>query len=199
MRTETLPVFIVSTGSMCIPYDGACDGWSHPFDRTLHVGDLIIIEGVNPKDLNTNYPNSDIIVFQNPADQTGTPIVHRITSEVIQGGKYYFYTKGDGNPPAPWPSPAEKYAPDLGWYTSNYYDQNPTVPKGSIPQNLIIGKVVMRIPWLGWITIAGGSLQAWMAQRGISIGIPIIVLFVVLIVVFEFAVPYIKRKKLIKA
>ena len=61
-----VPVRVVESGSMCVPYDGTCDGWSHPFDHTLHVGDIIIIQKVNPVDLNANYPNSDIIVYRNP-------------------------------------------------------------------------------------------------------------------------------------
>ena len=76
----SVPVRVVESGSMCVPYDGACNGWSHPFAHTLHVGDIIIIQKVNPEDLNTNYPNSDIIVYENPTDPTSTPIVHRIVA-----------------------------------------------------------------------------------------------------------------------
>ena len=74
----SVPVRVVESGSMCVPYDGACNGWSHPFAHTLHVGDIIVIQKVNPADLNSNYPNSDIIVYENPTDPTSTPIVHRI-------------------------------------------------------------------------------------------------------------------------
>ena len=79
------------------PIDGACDGWSHPFDHTLHIGDIIIIQKVNPADLNANYPNSDIIVYENPTDPTSTPIVHRIVATYKVNGTLYFQTKGDGN------------------------------------------------------------------------------------------------------
>ena len=44
----SVPVRVVESGSMCVPYDGACDGWSHPFAQTLHIGDIIIIQKVNP-------------------------------------------------------------------------------------------------------------------------------------------------------
>ena len=63
------PALTVESGSMSIPYDGADNfglSIAHPFDRTLSIGDIIIVQGVNPKDLNTNYPNSDIIVFHDP-------------------------------------------------------------------------------------------------------------------------------------
>ena len=65
------PALTVESGSMSIPYDGVDNFWlsiAHPFDRTLSIGDIIIVQGVNPKDLNTNYPNSDIIVFHSPYD-----------------------------------------------------------------------------------------------------------------------------------
>ena len=80
---------------------GGCDGWTHPFEQTLHVGDIIIIQRVNAEDLNANYPNSDIIVYQNPSLQNNldaTPIVHRIVEKYQDvNGTWYFQTKGDGN------------------------------------------------------------------------------------------------------
>ena len=69
----------------------------HPFNRTLNVGDIIIIQGVDPETLNTNYPNSDIIVYKKPADPEDTPIVHRIVASYEINGTLYFQTKGDGN------------------------------------------------------------------------------------------------------
>jgi signal peptidase I len=94
-------VAVVPSGSMCIQYDASCDGWTHPFDRTLHVGDILIIEPINPNDLNTNYPNSDIIVFHNPQNPSEL-IVHRIIGVTDVNGILYFTTKGDGNG-NPWP------------------------------------------------------------------------------------------------
>ena len=40
----SVPVRVVGSGSMCTTYDGRCDDLlsiMHPFDRTLHTGDLI--------------------------------------------------------------------------------------------------------------------------------------------------------------
>ena len=98
------PALTVESGSMSIPYDAYDNFWdsiAHPFDRTLSIGDIIIIQGVNPKDLNTNYPNSDIIVFHSPNDYNML-IVHRIISTEVVNGTTYFLTKGDGNG-NPWP------------------------------------------------------------------------------------------------
>jgi hypothetical protein len=195
LHTKTLPFFIVSSGSMCIPYDGACDGWSHPFARTLHLGDLIVIQGANPQTLNANYPNSDIIVFQDPSNPDGVPIVHRITSEILQNGTLYFFTKGDGNPPATWPNNVETYSPDYGWYNPNYYNDHPNIPRGSVPQEFILGRVVMRIPWLGWVTIYTEKLQGWLSEHNLNVGVPIIAILIALLVVVEFIVPLMKRKK----
>ena len=97
LNTKIPPALAVVSGSMCIPYDGACDGWTHPFDRTLHVGDIIVIEGVDPHNLKTNYPNSsDIIVFHSPNNPSEL-IVHRIIKTTVVNGTIYFQTKGDGN------------------------------------------------------------------------------------------------------
>ncbi|MCL4430556.1 MAG: hypothetical protein M1167_07360 [Chloroflexi bacterium] len=166
----SVPVRVVESGSMCVPYDGACDGWSHPFDHTLHVGDIIIIQKVNPADLNANYPNSDIIVYKNPNGVT--PIVHRIVSEQEINGTLYFKTKGDGNGPITWPA------------VPNYYDNIPD--SRGVPQDLVEGKVILRIPWFGWITLF---------MRGNSWALPVVIALIVLLVAVEFVLPLAKDKK----
>jgi signal peptidase I len=168
------PALAVVSGSMCIPYDGACDGWTHPFARTLHIGDLIIVQGVNPEDLNINYPDSDIIVFHQP-DDSNELIVHRIVAVDEINGTLYFRTKGDGNSPVKWPdtpSPSE-YDP---WQTNG-------VP--GVRQDLVVGKVVMRIPWLGHLVLFMRN----------SVGLPIVVALIIIIVIIEFIFPLLRGKK----
>ena len=165
-----VPIRVVESGSMCVPYDGACNGWSHPFDPTLHVGDIIVIQKVNPTALNANYPNSDIIVYKNP---TGvTPIVHRIVEKQEINGILYFKTKGDGNGPLTWPS------------VPNYYDNIPDA-KG-VPQDLVEGKVILRIPWFGWITLF---------MRGNSWALPVVIALIILLVAVEFVLSVVKDKR----
>ncbi len=171
-----VPVRVVESGSMCVPYDGACDGWSHPFDHTLHVGDIIVIQQVNPADLNANYPNSDIIVYENPTDPTDTPIVHRIVATYEVNGTLYFQTKGDGNGDK-WPA-----TPSTGDYDSNSLWHTGQ----GVPQNLVIGKVVMRIPYFGWVTLL---------LRNNPWGLPVVIGLILLLVVLEFIIPLIKGKK----
>jgi signal peptidase I len=167
------PLRVVESGSMCVPYDGACEGWislDHPFAQTLHKGDIIIIQAVNPADLNANYPNSDIIVYRNPNGVT--PIVHRIVDKQEINGTLYFKTKGDGNGPVTWPA------------IPNYYDNIPDT-KG-VPQNLIEGKVILRIPWFGWITLL---------MRGNSWALPVVIGLIILLLIIEFILPVIKEKR----
>jgi len=171
LNTKIPPALAVISGSMCIPYDGSCDGWTHPFDPTLHVGDIIVIQGVDPKDLNTNYPNSDIIVFHRP-DKPSELIVHRIVKEETINGKLYFYTKGDGNPPEKWPAPATG---------TDFW--------GAVSEDAIEGKVIMRIPWIGLIAIK-------MQQLGVKGGyvIPVILIIIIALVILEFIVPLLRHK-----
>lgn len=162
------PALAVITGSMCIPQDSECNGWAHPFDRTLHIGDLIIIHGVNAADLNADYPNSDIIVFHKPTDPDEL-IVHRIAAKEVINGTVYFYTKGDGNPNHKWPDAIQSAEYD-SW--------------GKVSEDLVVGKVIMRIPWVGY---------AILFMRN-SVGLPIIIALMVILVVIEFILPLRKKK-----
>lgn len=165
------PVLAVVTGSMCVPYDGECDGWTHPFDHTLHIGDLIIVQGVNPADLSADYPDSDIIVFRKPGNPDEL-IVHRIVTKNVVDGKLYFRTKGDGNGISRWPDipqPSE-YDP---WGVSG------------VSEDDVVGKVVMRVPWVGHIVLFMRN----------SVGLFIVVAIVVLLVVVEFVLPILREKK----
>ncbi len=173
----SVPVRVVESGSMCVPYDGACDGWSHPFNHTLHIGDIIVIQKINPADLNANYPNSDIIVYENPTDPTSTPIVHRIVAAYEVNGTRYFQTKGDGNG-VQWPKVP----------SPQQYDSNTIYPGNGqgVSQNYVIGRVVLRIPYFGWVTLF---------LRNNPWGLPVVISLIMLLVVLEFVIPIIRSKK----
>jgi signal peptidase I len=166
------PALAVVSGSMCVPYNGQCDGWSHPFSHTLHIGDLIIVQGADPTILKSDYPESDIIVFKKPADQNEL-IVHRIVNKEEREGKIFFFTKGDGNSNTRWPDipSSSEYDP---WNSGN-----------GISEDLVVGKVVMRIPWIGHFVL--------FMRNGI--GLPIIVGLIVILVVVEFMIPILRNKK----
>ena len=172
------PVLAVVSGSMCIPYDGACDGWSHSFERTLHIGDLIIVQGVNPADLNADYPNSDIIVFKDPRDTTNPDlIVHRIVSEQVIDGKLYFRTKGDGNSAKKWPTPKSALL-------DQDYDPWAIPPAPGVSEDAVVGKVIMRVPLVGNIVLFMRN----------SNGIIIVVAIAAILVILEFIIPIFRKK-----
>jgi len=171
---NTNPVVVVPTGSMCIPYDGGCNGWDHPFNRTLHVGDLLILQGVDPRDLNTDYPNSDIIVFHQPGNLDEL-IVHRIVSAEEVNGVLYFRTKGDGNGFNKWPN------------TPQATDQDPwsIPPAPGVSEDQVVGKVIMRIPWAGHIVLFMRT----------TLGLVAVVILVALLLIIEFVIPEFKKKQ----
>lgn len=154
------PMLAVASGSMCILPGPYCDGWSHPFERTLHVGDLIVVEGMNVSNINAApYPDGDIIVFhQLSGDEL---IVHRAIEKKVQNGEIYFVTKGDGNMGADQPIPADH----------------------------VIGKVVLRIPWIGHLALIMRN----------STGVYLIIALIIILVVIELLIPVFRGKKPEKA
>ncbi len=176
LGTDT-PIRVVESGSMCTTV-GGCDGFSDIFTPTLHIGDLIIIQKVNPQDYNANYPNSDIIVYQNPelANNLGdTPIVHRIVERYEVNGVYYFQTKGDGNGDH-WPANI----------SSTEYDSSTLWNTGQgVSQDQVLGRVVMRVPYVGWITLL---------MRNTAWALPVVIAVIMILVIAEFVLPSLKPK-----
>ncbi len=177
----SVPLRVVESGSMCVPYGKDCDGWlslNHPFSPTLHTGDIIVVQGIDPKELKTNYPYSDIIVYEKPNDPKDTPIVHRIVASYEENGTLYFQTKGDGND-TPYPAAVN----------SSEYDSNRgiifTCGRG-VPANLVEGKVIMRIPYNVWITL--------ILQRNYLV-LPVVVIVMTLLIILEFGMPLLKSRK----
>ena len=115
---------------------------------TLNVGDYLIVHGVDDdSEINADKEFGDIIVFRKPTDPDEF-IVHRVIEKTWneEEGRYYFKTKGDNNSSSdPW----------------------------SITKDDIIGKVVWKIPLLGYIKIFLGT------QIGMVI---VVILFLILIV-----------------
>ncbi len=158
------PALAVASGSMCLTAHMSCDGYSHPFDRTLHVGDLIIVQGVDPNTIKASpYPDGDIIVFRRPS--AGDLIVHRAIASETYENVTYFETKGDANPSADY------------HYGTGTHD-------GMISQEMVIGKVVMRIPWVGHLALF--MRESW--------GIYLILILIALLVIVEFALPLFRKK-----
>lgn len=130
------------------PLCGVASGSMKP---TLRVGDIIIVQGVDPDEINAApRPEGDIIVFYNPAKGWRDPndlIVHRAIEVRVQGDKLYFKTKGDANP-----------GPDVR----------------EVPEDYLVGKVLpLRIPLIGFITFLMRT------PAGILVILPTLILIIV--------------------
>ena len=116
---------------------------------TLNVGDLLIVQGVNNgEDIIGDKEVGDIVVFRKPTNPDEF-IVHRVIEKTWNPTekKYYLTTKGDNNrSPDPW--------------------------SNRLTEDYVIGKVVWKIPLLGYVKIFLGT------QIGMAITI---IIFLVLI------------------
>ena len=89
------------------------------------TGDIMILVGTAPGNLEVG----NVVVFFNAI---GEPIIHRIIEINDTGKTHVFHTKGDHN------------ADSI---------RLPYLDESSVSQDMIIGKAVLRIPYLGWIKI----------------------------------------------
>jgi signal peptidase len=100
---------------------------------TLNVGDLIIVQGTPPNQINASYMTGDIIVFRSPSNPDEL-IVHRAVKVLPMGdGSYLITTKGDNGG-----GDSDQFSP---W-----------------PSSLLVGKVVGRIPCVGNFSLFTHSL-----------------------------------------
>lgn len=91
----------------------------------INKGDLLFLQGVDPEDIEVG----DVIVYDAHGLWVGAPedpIVHRVIDIIEEDDKLYFITKGDAN---------------------DNKDKEP------VPGNRVLGKVVGRIPYVGWVKI----------------------------------------------
>jgi len=98
---------------------------------TLNIGDLLIVEGVSSsQDINADPSNGDIIIFRKPYNPSEFVVHRAIEKSQTDNGESYFITKGDNNSARdPW----------------------------QVKEDDIIGKVIWRIPLLGYIKIFLGT------------------------------------------
>ena len=106
---------------------------SRSMEPTLLKGDLLFLEGRDPSQIKNGTiigKEGDIIVFDARnlpgwINPPNDPIVHRVVDKWYDGG-WFFLTKGDANP---------------------------TVDSSAVPENRVLGVVVGRIPYIGWVKI----------------------------------------------
>ena len=99
----------------------AVASWS--MEPTLNVGDLIIVQHVDPTQLNASRTTGDIVVFKD--SENGKLIVHRVVKVENKSGNYEITIQGDNN----------------------------EVPDRPRPASLLVGKVIAKIPYIGNIAL----------------------------------------------
>ncbi|TFG15358.1 MAG: signal peptidase I [Promethearchaeota archaeon] len=105
---------------------------SGSMEPVISRGDLLIVKGVPAIDIRNGTiedMDGDIIVFNAQgvwSNPPAEPIVHRVVDKKFEDGIWQFKTKGDANPIV-----------DEGW----------------VPEGNILGVVVFKIPWIGWVKI----------------------------------------------
>jgi hypothetical protein len=142
---STLPLVVIESCSMYHETSNFDDWWNDhsdwyekngikktdfrefPFKNGLNKGDIIVVWGYS------QYEIGDIIIFEPNLDSSAPhPIIHRIVAENP------YQTKGDHN-----------FAQLVGGNPAN--PQN--IDETNIYEEQIIGKSVLRIPYLGWIKL----------------------------------------------
>ncbi len=101
---------------------------SGSMEPVYYRGDIIVIKGTEPSGIQVG----DIVVYKRPYQDI--PIVHRAINIIEEDGALYFVTKGDNNP-----------------FEDTYFENGKKLP--GVPDYAILGKSVMKIPKLGYVTI----------------------------------------------
>ena len=111
---------------------------SESMEPNLLKGDLLFLKGIDPENIKNGTiegKEGDIIVFDafnipGWIDPPPEPIVHRVIDKKYDNG-WFFLTKGDHN------SNRDNYPHPPVW----------------VPETFILGVVVGRIPYIGWVKI----------------------------------------------
>lgn len=91
----------------------------------FNKGDIMVLKGKKPDDIGVG----DVIVFRSTRPD---PIIHRVVKKWQKNNEYFYQTKGDNN---------------QGSIKNNILDET------NINQDQVIGKALVKIPFLGYIKI----------------------------------------------
>jgi len=128
---------------------------------TLNVGDLVISGNKIPEDIRVGEKDGDIVILRGPQYfyengfdpifwnylENNTPIIHRAIDRKKVGNQWYFLTKGDNNK---FPDGSSKFLIKSHDYLLIEYDNLKAI---YVPETEIIGVVIFRIPYIGYIKI----------------------------------------------
>ena len=99
-----------------------------PLKNGFNKGDIMVLKGKNPENIEVG----DVIVFWSAKKD---PIIHRVVKKWKDSDIYYFQTKGDNYKTNPAPI------------------KNPLLDETNISQEQVVGKAVLKVPFLGYIKI----------------------------------------------
>jgi len=95
------------------------------FKNGFNKGDIMLLIGEKPADVDIG----EVIVYQAGKPY---PIIHRVIEKNEKAGKWYFETKGDNN---------------------NFQIVDFDLDETNIPGDVVYGKAVVRVPYLGYVKI----------------------------------------------
>ena len=133
---------------------------SGSMEPTINEGDILFIQNGSAENINAgdhDLRTGDVIVYETEGIwlfPISEPVVHRVINRTYNStdGKYYFQTQGDAN-----------FAPDAVL----------------VPEDNVYGKVVGKIPYIGWVKLFFDRLSF----GGINIGTFLLVILAVLLVI----------------
>ena len=98
---------------------------NYPHKNGFNKGDIMILRGERPQKLE----EGEVIVYWS---RRPDPIIHRTIDKFQEGSFYYFQTKGDNN---------------------KAQINDPSLDETRIREDRVIGKTILRVPFLGYIKI----------------------------------------------
>ena len=126
---------------------------------TLNIGDLLIVQGgLNGESIYAASGTGDIIVFLNPTNPYDLPWVHRAIDKEQVDGKWYIQTKGDAN------NAADPFR---------------------VPEDNVIGKVILSVPVLGYALNFLDETKFYLGGYIITLRIILIIILVAAFFVLE--------------
>lgn len=127
---------------------------------TLKIGDLLIIQGgLRAGDIYANPGDGDIIIFRDPRNPSGIPIVHRAIEKYQEGEEWYFRTQGDNNPhPDSWP----------------------------VPEDYLLGRVIVAVPLLGYFLRFLDETQIYLGGQSVTLRTVIIIVLIAAFIFLEY-------------
>jgi len=118
---------------------------------TLNIGDLVVVQGLSDaSEIKAEKPDGDIIVFRKPSNPDQLIIQRAINKTLVKtsvGDVLYFRTQGDND--------------SYPYRCNEGLNAEDTWGDGYFHQKFLIGKVVAKIPYLGFILLhVSAFLQA---------------------------------------